>query len=320
MFVFPDGLKYWRFTMSRKILSVLLLMLLLSGCIMQTPLEPAQPVVEEELEVIPTEVTEPSLDITGELIAEPNVFELPEGMVLIPATRYTMGCDPEHNNGYACPRDELPQHLVSLSAFAIDIYEVTNAQYAECVAAGACAAPIATASQAREDYYLSAEYANFPMINVKWEEAQAYCRWDGKRLPTEAEWELAARGTAPKAYAWGDEAPDCSKANIYNDATMSACVGDTVAVGSYPDGASEFGVMDMTGNVWEWVADSYIEDFYSVSPTENPLADEDNQLRTVRGGGWTANWLNARLTSRAYDLSFYNGSDLGFRCAVDGGQ
>lgn len=306
--------------MSRRILSVLLLMLLLSGCIMETPIQPAQPVVEEETEIIPTDIPEPGSEIPADPVEEPVVFELPEGMVLIPATEYLMGCDPEHNNGYPCPSDELPQHTVSLSAFAIDIYEVTNVQYAECVAADGCVPPISTASQARVDYYENPEYANFPMINVKWDDAMAYCTWAGKRLPTEAEWELAARGATPKTYAWGDDDPDCSQGNIYYDPSMSACVGDTVTVGSYPLGASEFGVMDMTGNVWEWVADSYIEDFYSLSPTENPLAEEDNQLRTVRGGGWSANWLAARLTSRAYDLSFYSGPDLGFRCAVDGGQ
>ena len=303
--------------MSRKLISVLLLMLLLSGCIMQTPLETAQPVIEEEVEVIPTEIPEPSSDMPAEPVEELDVFEVPEGMVLIPATEYMMGCDPEHNGGYGCPDDELPQHQVSLSAFAIDIFEVTNVQYAECVAADGCSWPLEVDSQARENYFENPEYANFPMINVKWEDAQAYCTWAGKRLPTEAEWELAARGTTPKAYAWGDETPDCTKANIYHNDTMSACVGDTVAVGSYPEGASEFGVMDMTGNVWEWVADSYIEDFYSVSPTENPLAEDANQVRTVRGGGWASNWLAVRITSRAYDLSLYSGLDLGFRCAMD---
>jgi len=306
--------------MSRKIISALLLMLLMSGCIMQTPIQTAQPDVEGEPEVIPTEATQPISETSGEPVTTPEAFVLPEGMVLIPATRYIMGCDPEHNNGYSCPTDELPLHEVSLSAFAIDIYEVTNVQYAECVAADGCSFPVATASQAHEDYFSNPDYANFPMINVKWEEAQAYCTWAGKRLPTEAEWELAARGTTPKAYAWGDDTPECAKANVYNDASMSACVGDTVAVGSYPDGASEFGVMDMTGNVLEWVADSYVEGFYSVSPTENPLAEETSQVKVVRGGGWASNWLASRLTSRAFDLSFYSGLDLGFRCAIDGGQ
>jgi len=306
--------------MSGKILSALLLMLIMSGCIMQTPLQTPQPVVQEEIEATPGVATESSSEMPTEPVAEPGGTEVPEGMVLIPATEYMMGCDPEHNNNYNCPGDELPQHKVRLSAYAIDVYEVTNAQYAACVAAGGCVAPIVSASKTRDDYYQNPEYANFPMINVKWEQAQAYCTWAGKRLPTEAEWELAARGTIPKAYPWGDEAPDCSKANIYHNPTMSVCVGDTVAVGSYPEGASEFGVMDMTGNVWEWVADSYIEDFYSLSPTENPLAEEANQLRTVRGGGWASNWLAARVSSRAYDLSFYSGSDLGFRCAMDGEQ
>ncbi len=306
--------------MSRKIISALLMMLIMSGCIMQTPIQTSQPDVEGEHEVITPEATQPISETSGEPVTEPEAFVLPEGMVLIPATRYTMGCDPEHNNGYSCPTDELPQHEVSLSEFAIDINEVTNAQYAACVAAGACVAPVTIASQAREDYFTNAEYANFPMINVKWEEAQAYCTWAGKRLPNEAEWELAARGTTPKAFAWGDDAPDCTKANIYHNASMSACVGDTVAVGSYPDGASEFGVMDMTGNVWEWVADNYVEGFYSLSSAENPLAEEANQVNVVRGGGWASNWLAVRVTSRAYDLSLYSGPDLGFRCAVDGGQ
>lgn len=306
--------------MSRKILVALLLMILMSGCIMQTPIQPEKPAVEEEVEVVPTGVTEPGINVSGELEEVPVEFVLPPGMALIPATKYLMGCDPEHNNGYSCPSDELPQHEVSLSAFAIDIYEVTNAQYAECVASDGCSFPVATASQAREDYFSNAEYANFPMINVNWEEAQSFCRWAGKRLPTEAEWELAARGSTPKTFSWGDEAPDCTKANIYDNASMSACVGDTTAVGSYPEAVSEFGLMDMTGNVWEWVADSYVEGFYGVSPSENPLAQEASQVHVVRGGGWASNWLAVRITSRGYDLSVYSGLDLGFRCAIDGGK
>lgn len=306
--------------MWRKLFSVLVLMLVMSGCIMETPIQPAQPVVEEGNEEIPADVSQPSSELPDESVDQPDVFELPEGMVLIPATEYMMGCDPEHNNGYNCAIDELPQHTVSLSAFAIDVFEVTNVQYAECVAADGCLPPNATASQSRHNYFENPEYANFPVINVKWEQAQAYCSWAGKRLPTEAEWELAARGSTPKAYAWGDDTPDCTKANIYHDGTMTACVGDTVAVGSYPDGASEYGVMDMTGNVWEWVADSYIEDFYSLSPIDNPLAEDANQVKSVRGGGWASNWLASRLASRAYDLTFYSGLDLGFRCVMDGGQ
>ena len=306
--------------MPQKILLVFLFMLMLSGCLMPTPLETAQPAVDEAPEAAPTETATPVLEEGGEVVVEPVAMDLPEGMVLIPATRYTMGCDPEHNNSFSCPADELPLHEVSLSAFAMDIFEVTNAQYAACAAAGVCAPPVVIASLTREDYYTNEEFANFPMINVEWEEAQTYCRWAGKRLPTEAEWELAARGSTPKAYSWGDEVPDCLKANVFDNPSLSSCVGDTAAVGSYPEGASEFGVMDMTGNVWEWVADSYLEDFYSNSPVENPQADTNNQLRTVRGGGWNSNWLAVRVSSRAFDLSLYRGPDLGFRCAVDWGD
>lgn len=302
--------------MLRKALSAFLFLLMLTGCIVQTPIEPGNSGAEEA-GAAPVEVSEPTSEPTVDSIETPIHPDVLEGMVWIPATEFMMGCDPEHNNGYGCPSDELPRHKVSLSAFAIDIHEVTNAEYAACVAAGACAEPQVTASKTREDYYLNAEYADFPMANVRWDEALAYCQWAGKRLPTEAEWELAARGTSAGAYAWGDAVPDCSLANVFHNPDLTACVGDTVAVGSYPQGASAFGVMDMTGNVWEWVADSYLEDFYTLSPIQDPLAEADNVLRVVRGGGWSGNWLAVRVASRAYDLSLYRGSDLGFRCAQD---
>ncbi len=310
--------------MSHKILTIFLFLFLLAGCIMQTPLQTPP-------EASPTETAQPTLVIGSdgevatdtapapeEAVSTPSL--VPGDMVLIPATEFLMGCDLEHNNGYACSSDELPRHSVSLSAFMIDVFEVTNAQYAACVEAGGCAAPTVTSSQSRENYYDNREFADFPMINVRWEDAAAYCAWAGKRLPTEAEWELAARGAEPRAYPWGDEVPDCSQANSYFNRDMKACVGDTAAVGSYPSGASVFGVMDMAGNVWEWVADSYLEDYHANSPAENPKAEADNQLRVVRGGGWAGNWLAVRVANRAFDLSLYQGPDLGFRCAANVSQ
>ena len=302
--------------MSHKVLPIFLIMFLLAGCIMQTPIETTQPEVSEPDVAEPTTAIGSDGEVVTEPVTEPE-GTVPGDMVLIPAAEFTMGCDLEHNYGYGCPADELPQHLVSLSEFEIDVYEVTNAQYAACVEAGGCAAPTLTASQSRENYYDNREFADYPMINVSWAQAAAYCSWAGKRLPTEAEWELAARGAEPKTYPWGDEAPDCTQANSYFNTGMAACVGDTAAVGSYPEGASVYGVMDMAGNVWEWVADSYVEDFYSVSPAENPLAEEANQLRVVRGGGWAGNWLAVRVSGRAFDLDIYQGLDLGFRCASD---
>ena len=165
--------------------------------------------------------------------------------VRIGGGRFLMGSAP--GEGAA---DERPRHPVKISPFEIDRYEVTNRRYQRCVSAGRCKAPALASSARRAEYYGNPRFADYPVVFVGWAEAKAFCRFAGGRLPTEAEWELAARGRAPstRTYPWGNARPDCSRANMGGP---NSCVGDTDRVGRRPAGRSPFGVMDMAGNVWE---------------------------------------------------------------------
>jgi eukaryotic-like serine/threonine-protein kinase len=197
--------------------------------------------------------------------------------------------------------DERPERTVVVKAFAIDRTEVTRAAYAACVAARRCKRPPGDASAA--DAADAADAAELPMTRVSWADAQAYCKFAGGRLPTELEWEKAARGPDGREYPWGD-APDCARANWGNFDGEGPCAGKNpgrpVAVGATPTGASVYGALDLAGNVWEWVADKY---------------DEDPTRRVVRGGSCCSYFVGPRAANRNAWAPEHRDADLGFRCA-----
>ena len=197
------------------------------------------------------------------------------GMMLVPGGAFWRGCDPSTDP--LCQRDEQPGACLTLRAFEIDATEVTQQAYARCAAAGACT----TAHQSTCPFD-PVGAPNLPVACVDWSEADAYCRWAGKRLPTEAEWEKAARGTDGRSYPWGNEAPTCDRANLLD------CHNARVDVGSTPSGDSPYGLHDMAGNVWEWTADLYAADYYAHAPRCAPTgpATSPMTMRPGRGGGF----------------------------------
>jgi formylglycine-generating enzyme required for sulfatase activity len=223
--------------------------------------------------------------------------------------------DPQAGEG------ELPQHSVFLDMYWIDRTEVTNAQYAICVAdSGACKPPANNYSLTRDSYYGNDQYAEYPVVFVSWEQATAYCAWSGRRLPTEAEWEYAARGPEPRIYPWGNSFDgtlvnycDVNCQTAWKDNSFDDGYGDTAPVGKYPNGASMYGVLDMAGNVYEWVSDWYGP--YSPDYQTNPTGPVSGLEKIIRGGSWGDDPAHVRSSMRS-PITIDNWLNfIGFRCA-----
>jgi len=218
--------------------------------------------------------------------------------VYVPAGSFAMGDEGE-------PDENSPQHIVTLKGFWVDQVEVSNALYEKCVAAGKCIEPTLRLNP----FYGKWIYRNYPVTYVSWFQAADYCAWAGRRLPTEAEWEKAARGTDSRKFPWGNERPNPRLAN-YAD----SLIGEPLPVDRYPLGASPYGALNMVGNVREWIADWYDANYYMNTPLNNPSGPETGFERSLRSGAYDADANEILTTSRYKHEPQSAGLSRGFRC------
>ena len=236
-------------------------------------------------------------------------------MKIIPAGAFLMGCDPWDSRS-PCLDSEAPSHIVYLKRFAIDVFEVNNKQYADCVTADACRPPKFGESDLQAAKYENQAFNDFPITNINWYDARDYCGWVGKRLPSEAEWEKAARGDQDERfYPWGDRTPDCSLVNFAG--LDGNCPGSTTAVDEFPAGASPYGILNLAGNVREWVADWFDANYYLNDVVNNPPGPQTGWERSIRGGSYNSDWIDIRVNARGHNPPEFRAENLGFRCASD---
>ncbi|MCJ7700375.1 MAG: SUMF1/EgtB/PvdO family nonheme iron enzyme [Anaerolineales bacterium] len=281
---------------------------------------------------LPTETPVPTLvEPEPPTIGSSRIFETDQmEQVYVPAGEFIMGSSDIEakitiEGGRAYP--EIPVHSVNLDGYWIDKYEISNAQYGLCVDAGVCRAPYLSTSETRQKYFGNPEYSNYPVIWVSWYMAGEYCEWAGRRLPTEAEWEKASRGTDGRKYPWGNEPmstePLSGERANFCDVNCQRTIAngryddgyaDTAPVGSYPAGASPYGGMDMSGNVWEWTS-TIIQPYpYDATDGREDMTNI-NAERVWRGGPWTNGYWWMRSSVRYRSIPTYWYVNLGFRCA-----
>lgn len=252
----------------------------------------------------------------------PNQRTAQDGMVqlLVPAGDFLMGSAGDLD----ADEDEQPQRTIFLDAFWVDQTEITNRMYAACVAAGACTTPAQISSNSRADYYEDPAYAGYPVVHVSRQAAAVYCQWAGRRLPSEAEWEKAARGSDGRIFPWGNALGDfranfCDRSCAFNWAAVA--INDSQQelgpVGSYPQGASPFGALDMVGNAYEWVLDEYDAFYYAGMPASNPVNPPTSNEAVIRGGSWFDRSAFIRAANRVNVEATLAGDNVGFRCVQE---
>lgn len=219
--------------------------------------------------------------------------------VYVPAGKFIMGAIHDH----VLP--DSPEHPVYLDAFWIDRVEVTNSMWLLCMKAKVCSSPVSD----NHDYDQWI-YRDHPIVYITWFQADQYCQWTGRRLPTEAEWEKAARGTDLRKYPWGNEPPTPRLANF-----SDALIGESVSAYRYPLGASPYGALNMAGNVREWIADWYDPRYYSYSPQVNPLGPRTGVERSLRSTSYNEDGHEIEITNRLRHEPQSAGLSRGFRCA-----
>jgi serine/threonine-protein kinase len=279
------------------------------------PAPPVDPVDPDGPEPEPQQDQEPPSPARhAEAPLERQKLPLQNGMLRIPGAEFVMGFD----GGPPGEPNEKPAHIVRVAPFWIDRTEVTVEDMRACINRGACNVRLGTGPTCN----FSRAEPRAPINCVPWQSADAYCRAVGKRLPTEAEWELAAGGAKSRFFPWGTAYPTCAHAVtlLNNRAGVSCSARGPTVVGSHPKGASYFGVEDMAGNVEEWVADWY-GDKYEVRPqprpTSSPSGPAFGVAHVIRGGGWMSRPREARVTARSWGSPNEAGPNVGFRCARD---